>query len=152
MPAKGAAAQAETARRKAEKRAAKVRANVHGEDKDFRDPLDNLLRGLAVDLQEIMREVVSNRMKKIKDEKAQLRETAQEAESVAEARKSELDGQVVRARGAEKEVQALRGEVKDVKVAVKDEMTSLQEVIEEQASTIKAQARALREAEKKAKG
>lgn len=159
MPAKGAQAQAEKARRKAEKRAA--RENAHGldEERDFRKPLSQAFHDLGIEVQEIMREAVSSRMSKIKVENTTLREAAEKAQKVADSRRLELDGQVERARRAEKQLQdnadAVRAtkrlyehEAEKMKQAVADEVKDLKQIIEEQSSTIRAQARALREAEK----
>jgi hypothetical protein len=164
MPARGAEAQKEKARRKAEKRAereAKALA-AGGEERDFRSALDELFAPFRAGALAVMREVVSERMSKIKAENTHLRETAEQAQKVADSRRVELDGQVDRARRAEKQLQANAAAVRDAKdkaeeaikaakAALADEVKDLKQIIEEQSSTIRAQARALREAEKAAK-
>lgn len=162
MPAKGVAAQAEKARRRAEKRAARVSAHGPDEEQDFRKALGQVFHDLGIDIQDITREVISARMSKIKAENMTLREAAEKAQKTAESRRLELDGQVERARRAEKRLQdeaagvraakdAAAEGIEAARDAAKGEIKRLTEIVEEQSSTIRAQARALREAEKAAK-
>ncbi len=160
MPAKGAEAQAAEAKRRAEKRAAKGAGAVR--DEEFKKAMDVILVGFKADSLSAMREEISTQMSKIKAENTTLREAAEKAQKTSESRRLELDGQVDRARRAEKQLQDNAGEVRDMKTraaqeikAVKDgaeaEIKRSTEIIEEQSSTIRAQARALREAERAAK-
>ncbi len=164
MSARGPDAQAKKARRKAEKREARGRETEPQAEQRRIDEAVNALvaefRGAVTDTVSL---AVGERLRRIKADRDMLRETAQAAKKLADDRRNELDGQVSRARDAEAGARSLReqleqagrkAEAKHCKEVEKHkgELARRDEIIEEQASTIKAQAVALREANKRNKG
>ncbi len=162
MPARGAAAQAEKARRKAEKRVERGReTEVQVEDRLVNEAVTELVDPFRDSVAGTIRSAVGVCLRRIKAERDFLREAAAAAVKIADDRRSELDGQVQRARTAEAELDRRKKQLEQVRreagvkhdSAVQDHRAALtrqEEIIEEQASTIKAQAVALRAANKKA--
>lgn len=164
MAARGEEAQAQKARGKAEKREAKGReTEAQTEERRIKEAVAELVNSFRGSLEDTIRLAVTKRLRPVKEEREKLREVAQAYKKLADDRRNELDGQVERARAAEAEAKSFKEQlgqacreagIKSAKARQEHsiELARHEEIIEEQASTIKAQAVALREAHRKAKG
>lgn len=152
MPARGAVAQAKKAQKKAEKRAARIGAREQSESARFKVCLTELLHFFATDLEDTVQDTVTAHTKRMKKEREELILELEDTRRLADDRRAELDGQVERARAAEEHARNLTAFRDRDRADGQKEIKGLKDIIEEQGSTIKAQAVALREANRKNKG